>query len=452
MRRVVLIQPRRDGRIFGKAPGSPYTLMRLASLVPDEIPVEIWDENLRDLDLDTLREGDLVGVTSMTVTIERAEQIARKAMKQGAGVVMGGVHATLMPEHTATFAHSVMIGEGYFTWQKLIQDFAAEGVKGMQPRYEDLRWADLEGLATITDRVIAMVDENKNYWTQHAQSPRRTRGEMPGATGPPCRISGIPERQQAGQQTMGQQQVLVQVTRPEKNRGAERIEQREPHRFSIGAEQAPQQKKHRQNPRRRHGRHGKRLHNERRQTELDIHAALPGLLVELARHRPGRVVDGRRGGRGGPLPVDLRYDAIGQRPEKRVGYRAYQRSARVGVDVPSEARFFKQVRMQPGVLVHAKGKMIAQRHRRINFTDDVCGRVQGVDQPAGKKQPDGNTACRVLPRNYSAGGCQRGGRRFRTREDHPTNGSSARWASSLWRNSRANERICLPSVDTSTAP
>ncbi|GIK72760.1 MAG: B12-binding domain-containing radical SAM protein [Chloroflexota bacterium] len=172
MRRVVLIQPRRDGRIFGKAPGSPYTLMRLASLVPDEIPVEIWDENLRDLDLDTLREGDLVGVTSMTVTIERAEQIARKAMKQGAGVVMGGVHATLMPEHTATFAHSVMIGEGYFTWQKLIQDFAAEGVKGMQPRYEDLRWADLEGLATITDRVIAMVDENKNYWTPYLEITR----------------------------------------------------------------------------------------------------------------------------------------------------------------------------------------------------------------------------------------------------------------------------------------
>ena len=54
MRRVVLIRPRRDGRIFGKSPGSPYTLMRLASLVPDEIPVEIWDENLHNIPLDTL--------------------------------------------------------------------------------------------------------------------------------------------------------------------------------------------------------------------------------------------------------------------------------------------------------------------------------------------------------------------------------------------------------------
>jgi radical SAM superfamily enzyme YgiQ (UPF0313 family) len=172
MRRIVLIRPKRDGRIFGKAPGSPYTLMRLASLVPDEIPVEIWDENLYDLPLDTLKEGDLVGITAMTVTIERAEQIARRAMKQGAGVVLGGVHATLMPEHTATFAHSVMVGEGYFTWQQLIQDFAAEGVKGMKPVYEDETWADLTGLATISDRVIQMVDEQKNYWTPYLEITR----------------------------------------------------------------------------------------------------------------------------------------------------------------------------------------------------------------------------------------------------------------------------------------
>jgi radical SAM superfamily enzyme YgiQ (UPF0313 family) len=172
MRRVVLIQPRRDGRIMGKSPGSPYTLMRLASLVPNEIPVEIWDENLMDLPLDTLGEGDLVGITSMTVTIDGAETIAKRAMKRGAGVVMGGVHATLMPEHTSTFAHSVMVGEGYFTWQKLVQDFAAEGIKGMQPTYVDETWADLGGLAVISDRVIKMVDENNRYWTPYLEITR----------------------------------------------------------------------------------------------------------------------------------------------------------------------------------------------------------------------------------------------------------------------------------------
>lgn len=165
MRRIVLIRPKRDGRIFGKAAGSPYTLMRLASLVPDEIPVEIWDENLIDLPLDTLNDGDLVGITSMTITIERAEEIARVARKQGAGVVVGGVHSTLMPDHVSTFAHGVFAGEGYFTWPEAIKDFAEGGAKNIKPLYLDEEWADLHNVAPISDRVIKMVDENTHYWT-----------------------------------------------------------------------------------------------------------------------------------------------------------------------------------------------------------------------------------------------------------------------------------------------
>lgn len=172
MRRVILVRPRRDGRIFGKAPGSPYTLMRLASLVPDEIPVEIWDENLIDLPLDSVRDGDLVGISSMTTDIERAEEIARSAMKQGAGVVLGGVHATLLPKHAQTFSHSIMIGEGYFTWQELLKDFAAEGIKGMKPIYRDEEWADLGGIAQLTDRVINMIDEKNDYWTPYLEITR----------------------------------------------------------------------------------------------------------------------------------------------------------------------------------------------------------------------------------------------------------------------------------------
>jgi radical SAM superfamily enzyme YgiQ (UPF0313 family) len=77
-----------------------------------------------------------------------------------------------MPEHTSTFAHSVMVGEGYFTWQKLVQDFAAEGIKGMRPTYVDETWADLGGLAVISDRVIKMVDENNRYWTPYLEITR----------------------------------------------------------------------------------------------------------------------------------------------------------------------------------------------------------------------------------------------------------------------------------------
>jgi radical SAM superfamily enzyme YgiQ (UPF0313 family) len=140
--------------------------------VPEEIPVEIWDENLFDAPIDTLREGDLVGISSMTTDIDRAEWIARTARRQGAGVVVGGVHATLLPDHVQTFAHSTMVGEGYFTWQQLIRDFAADGIRGLKPIYRDEEWANLDGIARITDRVINLVNEKQHYWTPYLEITR----------------------------------------------------------------------------------------------------------------------------------------------------------------------------------------------------------------------------------------------------------------------------------------
>jgi radical SAM superfamily enzyme YgiQ (UPF0313 family) len=162
--RIILIHPGREGRVFGRPTGGPYTLMRLASLVPPEIPVEIWDENLEPLQdkLAQVGPNDLVGITSKTLAIESAERFARLAQSRGATVVVGGAHATLMPEDVARWADVVVTGEAYFTWPQLIQDAMAGK---LQARYHDTKWADLAGVAPLTDRVIRMVDENRNYWT-----------------------------------------------------------------------------------------------------------------------------------------------------------------------------------------------------------------------------------------------------------------------------------------------
>ncbi|MFQ5577859.1 MAG: B12-binding domain-containing radical SAM protein [Anaerolineae bacterium] len=166
LRKVVLIHPGREGRIFGRASAPSYTLMRLASLVPDEIPVEIWDENLGHLDerIQTeLGPNDLVGITSKTLAVETAERFGRLAHKAGVRVVaVGGAHATLMPEDVARWADAVFTGEAYFTWPQLIQDFMNDTVKS---HYHDTEWADLAGVARLTDRVIAQVDETRHYWT-----------------------------------------------------------------------------------------------------------------------------------------------------------------------------------------------------------------------------------------------------------------------------------------------
>ncbi len=165
IRKIILIHPGREGRIFGKAPAAPYTLMRLASLVPDQIDVEIWDENWETLDHKIARLGkhDLVGITSKTLAIETAERYARIAHEAGVqAVVVGGAHATLMPEDVARWADAVVTGEAYRTWPQIIKDFQNDT---LQSFYNDTEWADLAGVAPLTDRVITMVDERRRYWT-----------------------------------------------------------------------------------------------------------------------------------------------------------------------------------------------------------------------------------------------------------------------------------------------
>ena len=167
--KIVLIQPAHQGRIWGKAAGSPYTLMRLASMVPSDLPIEIWDENLGPLNYERLTPRTLVGISSMTVTIAGAQAIAARARQRGSPVVIGGVHATLVPDEVAPWADVVVVGEAYRTWPKIIEDF----VNGTpQPRYVDVEWASLDTLAPITDRVIQQVDEHRNYWTPSLEITR----------------------------------------------------------------------------------------------------------------------------------------------------------------------------------------------------------------------------------------------------------------------------------------
>lgn len=133
IRRVVLIYPKRDGRIFGKAAGTPYTLMRLASLVPDEIPVEIWDENLMRLPLETLGPHDLVGATAMSLAIDQVKEMEPHIHRQGATLVVGGTHTTLIPDEVETWADAVVVGEAYHTWPQIIRDFDAGALQCATP-------------------------------------------------------------------------------------------------------------------------------------------------------------------------------------------------------------------------------------------------------------------------------------------------------------------------------
>ncbi|MEM3566843.1 MAG: radical SAM protein [Candidatus Bathyarchaeia archaeon] len=109
----------------------PLGLAYLASVIRDEHDVRIVDSNVLDYSLDDVRRElknfypDVVGITSSTPSIYEAYKVAEvaKSVRDDCTVVLGGPHATFLPEEALTECRSIDVivqGEGEETFQKLI--------------------------------------------------------------------------------------------------------------------------------------------------------------------------------------------------------------------------------------------------------------------------------------------------------------------------------------------
>ena len=137
--KIILLSPkgplyRHRGGIFKKSLRyAPLTLTTLAALIPPELnaSVEILDEGVEDVPVERI-QADLVGITSTTGNAVRAYELADRLRSRGIPVVMGGPHATLVPDEVQPHVDAVVVGYAEDTWPELLRDFAAGQ---MQPRY-----------------------------------------------------------------------------------------------------------------------------------------------------------------------------------------------------------------------------------------------------------------------------------------------------------------------------
>ncbi len=144
--KIQLIQPageihrHRSGIFKRSLRYAPLTLTTLAALVPEDLDAEITiqDEGVQPLNLDF--EADLVGLSAITGTALRTYQLADELRRQGHRVVIGGVHATLLPDEAARHADAIVTGYAETSWPRLLRDVRAGQ---LQPRYSD-----------VTDRVL----------------------------------------------------------------------------------------------------------------------------------------------------------------------------------------------------------------------------------------------------------------------------------------------------------
>lgn len=83
--------------------------------------VQLVDEAFQQLDLS--QKYDLVAMYTVTPNVKRAYELAGHYKKQGAHVVLGGVHTTVCPDEAGRYADTILIGEAEYTWPAFLKDF-----------------------------------------------------------------------------------------------------------------------------------------------------------------------------------------------------------------------------------------------------------------------------------------------------------------------------------------
>jgi len=122
--RLTLVHPcigRRIGEPYIKAwEMEPLPPATIAGLTPDEVDVKFYDDRMEPVPYD--EPTDLVAISVETYTAKRAYQIASQYRRRGVPVVMGGFHATLVPEEVSQFCEALVLGEAEGLWHQVLRD------------------------------------------------------------------------------------------------------------------------------------------------------------------------------------------------------------------------------------------------------------------------------------------------------------------------------------------
>ena len=121
---------------------APITLALLAAMVPAKLQAEvkIYDETAGPIPLDI--DADVIAMTAITGTAERAYRFADYFRSKGICVLLGGVHPTLLPDEAALHCDSVLVGLGDETFPQALLDYSDGKLK---KRYEGHSCANIAG-------------------------------------------------------------------------------------------------------------------------------------------------------------------------------------------------------------------------------------------------------------------------------------------------------------------
>lgn len=140
------------GRLWGEL-GFKFPALSLAAIAaatPAHWQVSLCDENVEPLDCEG--DADLVAITAMTPQAPRAYEIADLFRARGIKVVMGGFHASNLPEEALLHVDAVVVGEGDLVWPRIVADLE----KGsLQTVYRSQALLDMAELPVARREIFA---------------------------------------------------------------------------------------------------------------------------------------------------------------------------------------------------------------------------------------------------------------------------------------------------------
>lgn len=105
-------------------------LLTLAGMTPPRFEVEYLEaEDLRSRD--DWPTFDLVAISCLTAQAFDAYEIADLYRARGTAVVIGGLHATAVPEEVLEHADAVVVGEGELCWPEILRDAESGSMHGI---------------------------------------------------------------------------------------------------------------------------------------------------------------------------------------------------------------------------------------------------------------------------------------------------------------------------------
>ncbi|MBI4699788.1 MAG: histidine kinase [Deltaproteobacteria bacterium] len=149
---VLLINPRYRRNPCSSAMRHALTpalaLPTIAAATPQSYRVRLHDENLAWGEPPLVPIPEVVGITVHTAFAPRAYELARRYRALGSRVVLGGLHATALPEEARCHADVVVAGEGASVWPQVLAGLRAGRlgpaavVQGSfrSPPYESCPW------------------------------------------------------------------------------------------------------------------------------------------------------------------------------------------------------------------------------------------------------------------------------------------------------------------------